>query len=408
MMKMAVKTYKFNDTTQLSPHFNVKEFKCKCGGSHDILISDELVDKLEKLYAKLNCSKIIITSGYRCINHDKNVGGSGKGQHTKGNAADTCCYGQDGQPISSKIVCCAAQDIGFSGIANINTSYQYTHVDVRSGSKWYGDETKGNSTVTADFYTYFGTKKESDSMEMKGIDVSVHNGTIDWNKVKAAGIQFAILRAGYGRVASQKDGKFEENYKNAKAGGIPVGAYWYSYAVTPDEAKLEAQVCLEILKGKQFEFPIFFDQEEKKTLDTGKANCSAMIRAFCEVLEKAGYWVGLYTSRSCLSTHIEDDIKTRYAIWAAEWASKLNYSGSVGIWQYSSKGKINGISGDVDLDTSYVDYPTSVKKAGLNGFAKQTTEPAENTNPPKTETNKTVTVSVQIGDEVYKGTLAKS
>ena len=405
MMKMAVRTYKFNDTTQLSPHFNVKEFKCKCGGSHDILISDELVDKLEKLYAKLNCSKIIITSGYRCTNHDKNVGGSGTGQHTKGNAADACCYGQDGKPISSKIVCCAAQDIGFSGIANINTSYQYTHVDVRSGSKWYGDETKGNSSVTADFYTYFGTKKESDSMEMKGIDVSVHNGTIDWNKVKAAGIQFAILRAGYGRVASQKDGKFEENYKNAKAAGIPVGAYWYSYAVTPDEARLEAQVCLEILKRKQFEFPIFFDQEEKKTLDTGKANCSAMIRAFCEVLEKAGYWVGLYTSRSCLSTHIEDDIKTRYAIWAAEWASKLNYSGSVGIWQYSSKGKINGISGDVDLDTAYVDYPASVKKAGLNGFAKQTAAPATT---PKAETNKTVTVSVQIGDEVYKGTLAKS
>ena len=405
MMKMAVKTYKFNDTTQLFPHFNVKEFKCKCGGSHDILVSDELVDKLEKLYAKLNCSKIIITSGYRCAAHDKNVGGSGTGQHTKGNAADTCCYGQDGKPISSKIVCCAAQDIGFSGIANITTAYQYTHVDVRSGSKWYGDETKGNSSVTSDFYTYFGTKKESDSMEMRGIDVSVHNGAIDWNKVKAAGIQFAILRAGYGRVASQKDGKFEENYKNAKTAGIPVGAYWYSYAVTPDEARLEAQVCLEILKGKQFEFPIFFDQEEKKTLDTGKANCSAMIRVFCEVLEKAGYWVGLYTSRSCLSTHIEDDIKTRYAIWAAEWASKLNYSGSVGIWQYSSKGKINGISGDVDLDTAYVDYPTSVKKAGLNGFAKQTAEP---TTSPKTETNKTVTVSVQIGDEVYKGTLTKS
>ena len=402
---MAVKTYKFNDITQLSPHFNVKEFKCKCGGSHDILISDELVDKLEKLYAKLNCSKIIITSGYRCANHDKNVGGSGTGQHTKGNAADTCCYGQDGKPISSKIVCCAAQDIGFSGIANINTSYQYTHVDVRSGSKWYGDETKGNSSVTTDFYKYFGTKKESDSMEMKGIDVSVHNGVIDWNKVKAAGIQFAILRAGYGRVVSQKDGKFEENYKNAKAAGIPVGAYWYSYAVTPDEARLEAQVCLEILKGKQFEFPIFFDQEEKKTLDTGKANCSAMIRAFCEVLEKAGYWVGLYTSRSCLSTHIEDDIKTRYAIWAAEWASKLNYSGSVGIWQYSSKGKINGISGDIDLDTAYVDYPASVKKAGLNGFAKQTAAPATTT---KTEPNKTVTISVQIGNETYKGTLTKS
>lgn len=396
---MAVKTYKFNDITQLSPHFNVKEFKCKCGGSHDILISDELVDKLEKLYAKLNCSKIIITSGYRCATYDKNVGGSGTGQHTKGNAADTCCYGQDGQPISSKIVCCAAQDIGFSGIANITTAYQYTHVDVRSGSKWYGDETKGNSTVTTDFYTYFGTKKESDSMEMKGIDVSVHNGVIDWNKVKAAGIQFAILRAGYGRVASQKDKQFENNYADAKAAGIPVGAYWYSYAVTPDEARLEAQVCLEILKGKQFEFPIFFDQEEKKTLDTGKANCSAMIRAFCDTLEKAEYWAGLYTSRSCLSTHIENDIKTRYALWAAEWSDKLRYDGPVGIWQHSEKGSVDGISGNVDLDIGYKDYPSMIKAKGLNGYGQP--------NPPAPVTDDGITVEVTIDGQKYGGTLQK-
>ncbi len=117
-----------------------------------------------------------------------------------------------------------------------------------------------------------------------------------------------------------------------------------------DEARQEAETCICILRGKQFEYPIFFDVEEKATLNTGKSNCSAMIRAFCEVMEKAGYWVGLYTSRSVLGTHIEDDIKTRYALWAAEWGAKLNYSGSVGIWQYSDKGKIDGINGAVDLD----------------------------------------------------------
>ncbi len=290
-----IKKYDFNDTTQLSPHFNMKEFRCKCGKEHETILSEEIVDKLEKLYDSLNCSKIIVTSGYRCADHDRNVGGSGTGQHTKGNAADICCYGQDGQPISSKVVCCKAQDIGFAGIANINDKYIYTHVDVRTDSKWYGDETKGNSTVTSDFYQYFGIQKDS-TESMKGIDVSVHNGNIDWKKVKADGIDFAILRAGYGRLATQKDGKFEDNYAGAKAAGIPVGAYWYSYATTVDEATVEAEVCVSILKGKQFEFPIFFDQEEKKTLDTGKANCSAMVRAFCDVLEKAGYWVGLYTN----------------------------------------------------------------------------------------------------------------
>ena len=337
-----------------------------------------------------------MTSGYRCETHDKNVGGSGTGQHTKGNAADICCYGQDGQPISSKTVCCKAQDIGFAGIANITADYQYTHVDVRTGSKWYGDEVHGNSSVTDDFYKYFGGE------DMRGIDVSVHNGNIDWQKVKNAGIQFAILRAGYGRELSQKDSRFEENYKGAKAAGIPVGAYWYSYATTVDEARLEAEVCVQILKNKQFEFPVFFDQEEKKTLDTGKANCSAMVRAFCDVLEKAGYWVGLYTSRSVLSTHIEDDIKTRYALWVAEWGSKLNYSGSVGLWQYSSEGKVNGISGNVDLDICTTDFPAIIRNKRLNGFSKETTpDPID---PDSTTAN----VTVKIGNEIYKGTLIKS
>ena len=242
---------------------------------------------------------------------------------------------------------------------------------------------------------------------MKGIDVSVHNGNIDWNRVKNAGIAFAILRAGYGRVASQKDAKFEQNYAGAKAAGVPVGAYWYSYATTPDEARLEAEVCVSILRGKQFEYPIWFDLEERSALNTGKANCSAMIRAFCEVLEKNGYWVGLYTSRSVLGTHIEDDIKTRYAIWAAEWNSKLNYSGAVGMWQYSDKGRVDGISGNVDLDESYIDYAKLVKEKGFNGFTASAPVQGATAAEPVNE-SKTAAVILQIGDDIYKGTLTKA
>ena len=389
--------YQYSDSVQISQHFNSTEFRCKCGKEHDFEVNDNLVQKLEKLYAALNCSQIIVTSGFRCVTHDKNVGGSGTGQHTLGNAADICCYSQDGQPISSKTVCCKAQDIGFTGIANITAAYQYTHVDVRTGKKWYGDEVHGNSSVTDDFYKYFGGE------DMKGIDVSVHNGDIDWGKVKVDGIDFAILRAGYGKLAKQKDAKFEDNYKGAKAAGIPVGAYWYSYATTPDDAKLEAEVCVSILKGKQFEFPIFFDQEEKTTLDTGKVNCSEMIRAFCDVLEANGYWVGLYTSRSCLTTHIEDDIKKRYALWAAEWSDKLRYDGPVGIWQHSEKGKVDGITGNVDLDIGYKDYPTMIKAKGLNGYGKA----PDPTPAPDVPKENAVTVTVQIGDDNYSGTLTK-
>lgn len=395
-----IKKFESGDKSQLSPHFNVQEFKCKCGKEHEILLSTELVDKLEKLYSALNCSKIIVTSGYRCTAHDKNVGGNGSGQHTKGNAADICCYGQDGQLISSKTVCCKAQDIGFGGIANITTEYKYTHVDVRTGSKWYGDETKGNSTVTSDFYRYFSISKVNKPL-MKGIDVSVHNGSIDWQKVKNAGIQFAILRAGYGRELSQKDARFEENYRNAKATGIPVGAYWYSYAMSEDEARLEADVFLSVIKGKQLEMPVYFDLEEKKQFDLGKEKVSAIMRAFLERVESAGYFVGLYGSASSLTTHTANDIKSRYTIWLAHWTNQTDYSGSYSIWQYSSEGKVNGISGNVDLDICYKDFPAIIKNQRLNGYGKEQISTPE---PDITSAN----VTVKIGNETYKGTLIKS
>ena len=392
-----IQTYPFNDNTQLSAHFNVSEFRCKCGKVHDTLLADELVEKLEQLYAALDCSKIIVTSSFRCSMHARTVGGSGTGQHTKGNAADICCYGQDGQPISSKVVCCKAQDIGFRGIANITGAYQYTHVDVRPNGKWYGDEVHGNSTVTDDFYKYFGGE------DMKGIDVSVHNGNIDWQKVKNAGIDFAILRAGYGRLASQKDEKFEQNYSGAKAAGIPIGAYWYSYAMSEDEARLEADVFLSVIKGKQFEFPVYYDVEEKKQFALGKEKVSAIMRAFLERVEAAGYFVGLYGSASSLTTHTADDIKRRYTIWLAHWCNQTSYGGAYGIWQHSEKGKVAGINGNVDLDICYKDFPTIIKGKGLNGFGKA--EPTSTPAPDKPDT--TVTATIKIGTDTYKGTLKK-
>ena len=392
--------YQYSDSVQVTPHFNSAEFRCKCGKEHEFSVSDELVQKLEQLYAALNCSKIIVTSGFRCTAHDKTVGGSGTGQHTLGNAADICCYGQDGQPISSKVVCCKAQDIGFRGIANITAAYQYTHVDVRPNGKWYGDEVHGNSTVTDDFYKYFGGE------DMKGIDVSVHNGNIDWQKVKNAGIDFAILRAGYGRLVSQKDERFEQNYSGAKAAGVPVGAYWYSYAMSEDEARLEADVFLSVIKGKQFEMPVYFDLEEKKQFDLGKEQVSAIMRAFLKKVESAGYFVGLYGSASSLTTHTADDIKSWYTIWLAHWVGKTNYSGAYGIWQHSEKGRVDGINGNVDLDICYKDFPTIIKGKGMNGFGKASPPPVpdEKKIPDK---KAGVAVTVQIGNDTYSGTLVK-
>ena len=369
---MPVNHYDYNDSTQLSPHFNAREFRCQCGKTHETLIASKLVDKLEALYTALNCSKIIVTSGYRCPEHDKAVGGTSSGQHTKGTAADVCCYRQDGQPISSKTVCCKAQDLGFTGIANITSSYQYTHLDVRTSGRWYGDETKGNGTITDDFYKYFGMEKSEPETKnlLKGIDVSYAQGVIDWEKVKASGlVDFAILRAGYGKETSQIDDQFSRNYTACKQLGIPVGAYWYSYATTVAEAEQEANVCLQIIQGKQFEYPVAFDIEEARCLP----QADAISTTFCTALENAGYYTAIYTFKSALESNFSAAVKNRYDIFLSHiGVQQTDYAGSYGLWQYSWTGCISGISGDVDLDYAYKDYPTMIQNAGLNRFTKAT------------------------------------
>lgn len=387
---MPVNHYDYNDSTQLSPHFNAREFRCSCGKSHGTLIASELVDNLETLYTALNCSKIIVTSGYRCPEHDKAVGGTSSGQHTKGTAADVCCYGQDGQPISSKTVCCKAQDLGFGGIANITSSYQYTHLDVRTGYRWLGDETKGNGTVTEDFYKYFGIKKTTETTSiLKGIDVSYCQNEVDWDTAKASGlVDFAILQAGYGRETSQVDTQFERNYAACKRLGIPCGAYWFSYAMSADEAKREAQVFLQTIKGKSFEYPVYMDLELAKQFALGKAACSAIVDAFLSVLEQSGYYAGLYCSTYYLDNYLSDSIKSRYTVWCAQYASKCTYQNPYGIWQYNVAGNeeydiigqksIPGIVGECDMDYCYTDYPAIIKAAGLNGFAKSAETPTDN------------------------------
>lgn len=151
-------SYKKDKNVYCSKHTQVKEMASSY--TDTVLVDEELMVMIEKLFSKLQCSKYIISSGYRNAAHDKAVGGNGKGQHTKGKAVDACFYWKDGSIIPSSIVCCVAQDIGFKGIANISKNYKFVHLDVRSWGTYYGDETKGTNTVTKDFYAYFGVKKD--------------------------------------------------------------------------------------------------------------------------------------------------------------------------------------------------------------------------------------------------------
>lgn len=234
-----------------------------------------------------------------------------------------------------------------------------------------------------------------------GIDVSEHNGRIDWGRVKSSGVNFAILRAGYGRIITQTDDTFERNYNNAKEVGVHVGAYWYCYATTPEDAKKEAAVCLRVLKGKKFDYPIYYDIEEKKTFATGMKNVSDIARAFCETLEDAGYFVGIYSGASAFRTYFDDDVKSRYSIWVAHWGvKKPSYDGNYGIWQRSATGSINGINGNVDLDTSYIDFPTLITSVGKNGYTAPTVTPVT---PPK----KTMEIRVVSEGVTYTGTVTE-
>lgn len=204
-----------------------------------------------------------------------------------------------------------------------------------------------------------------------GIDVSQWQGVIDWGKVKTAGTQFALIRAGYGDTLSyprQIDTQFERNYSECKRLGIPVGVYFYCYAMNEAEAKREAECCLALLKGKQFEFPIFYDVEEYDLFKSGKT--AEVCRAFVKVLEDAGYWVGIYTYRSAMK-YFPADIKDKKAFAIAEYGSKLNYSGQYGIWQNSSTWYVDGINGRVDHDYCYVDYPKLIKEKGKNGYTSE-------------------------------------
>jgi len=198
-------------------------------------------------------------------------------------------------------------------------------------------------------------------MTKYGIDVSQWQGVIDWEAVKASGkVDFVILRVGYGKYETQIDTRFERNYSECKRLGIPVGAYWYGYATTEKDAKMEANACLNILKGKKLDYPLYYDVEEKPMLGSGKVD--DIIKVFCTTTENGGFFSGLYMSRSPLMAYVSPSVRSRFALWVAEYGGKCNYNGDYGMWQKSSEGVIAGIDGKVDLDECYVDYPSIINK----------------------------------------------
>ena len=186
-------------------------------------------------------------------------------------------------------------------------------------------------------------------MALKCIDISTWQRNVDFAKVKAAGISAVIIRAGYGRESSQKDNRFESHYQGAEAAGMKIGAYWYSYAKSPDEAALEAKACLACIKGKRFDLPVYFDMEEASQTALGKTTLTQMTERFCDTIIAGGYRAGVYSNLNWLTNYLDHaSLKAKYSIWLAQWAD--SHSLPCDIWQYSSKGSVGGIGGYVDMN----------------------------------------------------------
>lgn len=194
---------------------------------------------------------------------------------------------------------------------------------------------------------------------MKGVDVSQHQGKIDWQKVKADGIEFAIIRAGFGMYSNQQDSRFQENMAGAKAAGVPVGVYWYSYALTPEEGSREAATCLEAIAPYQDQIvlPVWYDMEgnDYRTshgFDYNRTKITDICKAFLDAVQAGGYRCGVYANKNWLESYI-DVQQLGCPVWVAQWASQSGYTGEKLIWQYTSEGRVSGIDGDVDLDQGY-------------------------------------------------------
>ena len=212
---------------------------------------------------------------------------------------------------------------------------------------------------------------------MKGIDVSRWQGDIDWKSVKADGIEFAIIKAGGSDAGFYKDRKFEQNYKGAKDAGIAVGSYYFvgSGCTSTEDGKADARRFVEMLAGKKFEMPVYIDLES--TSISSKKGATDAVIGFCDVMESAGYYVGIYASDIAgFKDRLDASRLTRFDKWVARYGSKPSYITEYGMWQSSETGKVNGINGNVDLDTAYKDYPTVIKQLGLNGFTKPTAQVA--------------------------------
>ncbi len=251
-------------------------------------------------------------------------------------------------------------------------------------SEFYGSMPKNRA---ADTYKH-DSRFDSGYTIQNGIDVSKYNGKIDWEKAKKDGVQFAIIRVayrGYGKTGSlNMDPKAYEYLEGAAAAGIPVGVYIFSQAITEKEAVEEADYILDAIKGYKISLPVVMDYEyadDSKGLcgrlydaKLSRSKATNVCLAFMERVTARGYTPMLYANSGMLSRQMyADQISSKYQIWLAHYTAQTNYAGDYNYWQYSSTGKVDGISGNVDMNFRYIKNASNTPIGGTNITSKSST-----------------------------------
>ena len=245
----------------------------------------------------------------------------------------------------------------------------YEQNDLANSFRYSNGEAKdsGYANYASRATTNSGWPNDSRAIS-KGIDVSYHNGTIDWKKVKQSEVEYAIIRCGYGtNDKSQDDKKWEENVKGCVDNNIPYGVYLYSYADTVEKASSEADHAIRLLQGKKLKYPVYYDLEEDKLRDKiSKKTIADIAQTFCDKLSAKGYTVGIYANKDWF-TNLTDSRFNNWTKWVAQYNTVCNYRGKYDMWQCSSTGRVPGISGNVDLNYSYSPFENSYGGNTNNG-----------------------------------------
>ena len=246
------------------------------------------------------------------------------------------------------------------------TSPQYTGWRTDGGKVYYYDanhnKVTGNQVIGGVMYTFGGDGALSQSSGNRGIDVSKYQGNIDWGAVAASGINFAIIRVGYRGSSSGalvQDPYFKKNISGATKAGIKVGLYFFTQAVNEAEAVEEASMAMSLASGYKVTYPIFIDTESAsggRANGLSKSARTAVVKAFCQTVRNGGYKAGVYASKSWYANQLNASALNGYCIWVAQYNSSCTYSGKYDMWQYSSKGSVSGIKGNVDMNISYTGY----------------------------------------------------